>query len=81
MLFERHFEKGAARQLVEPLGRPDLADHRSGLHGFCLAISTLSCRAFSRASGVTTTSLPTTILEWERASSTIFVSPSTPDSK
>src|SRR5262245_1328533 len=53
-------QHGAARDLLQALGGPHVADDDCPLHGHSLSISTPSCRALSRASGVTTTPLPTT---------------------
>src|SRR5436190_236718 len=54
------FQHGAARDLLQALGGPHVADDDCALHGHSLSISTPSCRALSRASGVNTTPLPTT---------------------
>src|SRR5262249_8363724 len=55
-------EEGPIRQAVDPLGRPDVADHRSLQHHRSLSIGTPSARALSFASGVSTARGPSTRL-------------------
>src|SRR5882724_4433460 len=74
------FQQGAARDLLQALGGPHVADDDCALHGHSLSISTPSCRALSRASGVNTTPLPTTSFLPALAAAMTFFSVTMPSS-